>query len=66
MITNGALMNRKNLSSVQECENISDDDEIWDFIGNYIAQLCLNLLYIVSVEKILIGINNIISYYNLL
>ena len=55
MITNGALMKRKNLSSVQECENIPDDDEVWDFIGNYIAQLCLNLLYIVSVEKILIG-----------
>lgn len=55
MITNGALMKRKGLSDVSECEKIPDDDKVWDYLGNYIAQLCLNLLYIVSVEKILIG-----------
>lgn len=55
MISNKALMNRKQLFSVNDCEKIPEDDKVWDFIGNYIAQLCLNLLYIVSVEKILIG-----------
>ena len=58
LITNGALMKRKNLDSVLDCEKIHEDDEVWEFLGNYLAQLCLNLLYIVSVEKILIGKND--------
>ena len=55
LICNGAIKLRKNLSSVFECENIPDEDEIWDFIANYIAQLCVNLLYLISVQKIIIG-----------
>jgi len=64
MICIGAIKLRKNLDSVFECENISDDDEIWEYIANYIAQLCINLLYLVSLEKIIIGINLIL--HNLL
>ncbi len=55
MITNGAIKLRKNLNSVFECESISDEDEIWDYIAYYIAQLCINLLYLNSLEKIVIG-----------
>jgi fructokinase len=54
-ITNGAIKERKSLNSVEDCININDDDEIWEFISYYIAQACLNLLYLVSVEKIIIG-----------
>ena len=57
MICNGALKLRKNLENVFDCENIEDNDEIWEFISNYIAQLCLNLLYLTSLEKIIIGKN---------
>ena len=48
-------MGRKNLNNVEECENISDQDEVWDMLAYYIAQQCINLLYIVSLEKIIIG-----------
>ena len=61
MINNNSIKLRKNLNSVDECENISDDDNIWDYIAYYIAQQCLNLLYLVSLEKIIIGI----SYFKL-
>ncbi len=55
LITNGAIKDRKNLENVDECSEVSDDDEIWEFIAYYIGQLCLSLLYILSTEKIVIG-----------
>jgi fructokinase len=55
LISNGAIKERKNLDNVDQCSEISDDDEIWDFIAYYIGQLCLSLLYILSTEKIVIG-----------
>lgn len=55
LVTNNAIKEQKGLSTVEECENISDSDEIWDRIGYYIAQNCVNLLYIISAEKIIIG-----------
>ncbi len=55
LISNHAIKDRKGLKEVDECKNISDDDEVWDQIANYIAQLCLSLLYLNSLEKILIG-----------
>lgn len=55
LVTNHAIKERKNLSTVEECKDVSDNDEIWDCIGYYIAQVCLSLLYLVSVEKIIIG-----------
>ncbi len=48
-------MERKQLKSVDENVNINDNDNVWDFEAYYLAQQCLNLLYITSVEKIIIG-----------
>lgn len=55
LITNVSIRERKKLSSVDDVGLLSDDDEIWDIISDYIAQVCLNLVYITSVEKIIIG-----------
>jgi fructokinase len=55
LITNVSLKERKQLSSVDDVVNLTDDDEVWDIISYYIAQVCLNLLYIVSTERIIIG-----------
>jgi fructokinase len=54
-ITNNAIKERKNLNSVELCTEVLDSDEIWDYISYYIAQQCLNLLYLLSIEKIIIG-----------
>jgi fructokinase len=35
--------------------DLSDDDKTWECTAYYIAQLCLNLIYTVSPEKIIIG-----------
>jgi len=48
-------MERKNLKDVDECINIPDDDEVWDIIAFYIAQQCINIVYLISLEKIIIG-----------
>jgi len=55
LVTNLAIKARKNLKSVEDCTSIEDNDSIWDILGYYIAQQCLSLLYIVSLEKIIIG-----------
>ncbi len=55
LISNNAIRERKNLENVDKCSEVSDDDEIWDFISYYLGQLCLSLLYILSTEKIIIG-----------
>jgi fructokinase len=65
LVTNNAIKERKNLESVELCQNVSDEDPIWNFISYYIAQLCLNLLYLNSLQKILIG-GGIINRTNLL
>jgi len=54
MCATGAIAKRLNCAR-SELANISDDDEIWDLEAYYIAQLCANLLMIVSPEKIAIG-----------
>ena len=56
LITNGAIKKRKNLENVDECKDIDPNDPIWNYISYYIAQLCLCLLLVPSVEKIIIGI----------
>jgi len=61
LVTNGAIKERKGLHSVDDVANIPEEDELWDLIAYYIAQGCLNILYIISIEKIIIGggiINN--------
>ena len=55
LIANGAIKLRKNLQSVEECKNIDSADQVWDFVAYYLAQLCLSLLLLPSVEKIVIG-----------
>jgi fructokinase len=55
LITNVAIKERKGLTSVDETVGLKDDDEVWDIIGYYIAQLCLSLLYLCSIHKIVIG-----------
>lgn len=34
---------------------IEDNDRIWDIIGYYLAQLCVNITLTVSPERIVIG-----------
>lgn len=36
-------------------KDIPDDHPIWNYLAFYIAQLCANLVLIVSVEKISVG-----------
>ena len=55
LITNVSIKERKGLNDVDDVASLSDDDEIWDVLSFYIAQVCLNLLYLASVEKIYIG-----------
>lgn len=55
LITNIAIKERKNLKSIHELEDLSDDDPVWDTISYYISQVCLSLLYLCTVEKIIIG-----------
>lgn len=55
LITNVSIKERKSLKTVDEVEGLDDNDEIWDFFSYYVAQICLNLVYLVSVEKIIIG-----------
>lgn len=55
LITNVSIKERFNLKEVDDVVNIKDDDEIWEILGYYIAQVCINLTYLVSVEKIIIG-----------
>lgn len=38
-----------------ELPNLSDDNTTWECTSYYVAQLCLNLIYIVSPERIVIG-----------
>ena len=54
MIASGALSDRKGISATQLAE-LSDDDSIWDVCSYYIAQLCVNLILISSIERIVIG-----------
>ena len=55
LISNIAIKQRMQLSSVDEIIQLSDTDTIWDLEAYYISQICLNLLYLVSIEKIIIG-----------
>ncbi len=41
--------------NVKVIDHNVDDDEIWDICAYYVAQLCISLLLIVSIEHISIG-----------
>lgn len=55
LISNISIAKRKGLKNVNDLTNISNNDIIWDIEAYYIAQLCLSLLYLLSVQKIIIG-----------
>jgi fructokinase len=55
LVTNVAIKERKGLSNVDDTILLKDDDQVWELEGYYIAQLCLNLLYLYSIHKIVIG-----------
>lgn len=55
LITNVSIKERKGLNSVDDVESLGDDDSVWDYFSFYVAQICLNLIYLVNVEKIIIG-----------
>ena len=54
MCSTGSLSKRRQCD-VSELPNLSDDDELWNICAFYIAQLCVNLIMITSVEHISIG-----------
>jgi fructokinase len=54
MCSTGALAKRKKCK-IEELPTISDDDSLWDATAYYLAQLCANLILIVSPEQIVIG-----------
>ena|SRR3990167_6868551 len=54
MITNYAVAERYNLS-IDDLHTLSDNEPIWDMIGNYLAQLCLSITYILSPHCIVVG-----------
>lgn len=50
-----ALSQRLGLESHNELVNLPDDHIVWEIFSFYIAQLCANLILLVSVEKIVLG-----------
>lgn len=54
MVASGALCARK-CCSIHELPKLGDDDDLWDIVAFYLAQLCCNLVLMVSPEHISIG-----------
>lgn len=54
MVSAGACAARKGIDP-SELKGLSDDDETWDFLAYYLAQLCASIILMVSAEKIVIG-----------
>ena len=54
MTANRSISERTKVDFIKLHE-IEDNDKIWDIIGFYLAQLCLNITLTVSPEKIIIG-----------
>jgi fructokinase len=55
MCASGALTARKQLSDAAELADLPDDDPVWDACAYQLAQLCANLIYIASPERIVFG-----------
>lgn len=55
MCATGALTARKGLSDSSGLANLTDDDPVWDACAYQLAQLCAQLVYIASPEKIRLG-----------
>ena len=54
MVANKSISRRKNIDFIKLHE-IDDSDEVWDIIGFYLGQLCLNITLTAAPEKIIIG-----------
>ena len=54
LASNHALARRAKLNSVHDIPALADEEQ-WNIIAHYLAQACVNLLYCLSVEKIVIG-----------
>jgi len=54
LVASGALCARKGCS-IHDLPTFGDDDELWDTVAYYLAQLCCNLILTVSPEHISIG-----------
>lgn len=55
MCASGALTARKQLADASDLATLDDDDPVWDACAYQLAQLCANLIYIASPEKIVFG-----------
>lgn len=55
MCASGALTARKQLTDSSELADLTDDDQVWDACAYQLAQLCAQLVYIASPEKIRFG-----------
>ena len=54
LCTNNSIAKRKGIA-ITEIPMLKDDDKVWDYVSYYIAQACVNLTLILSIEKIVIG-----------
>lgn len=54
MTANKSISARSGIDFVRLHE-IEDGDKIWEIVGFYLAQLCINLTLTISPEKIIIG-----------
>jgi fructokinase len=54
MICSKALAARANCG-IEDLPSLPDDHEVWDVFAFYLAQLCANLVYMVSIQRIAIG-----------
>eukprot|EP01017_Pseudomicrothorax_dubius_P006837 TRINITY_DN12029_c0_g1_i2.p1 TRINITY_DN12029_c0_g1~~TRINITY_DN12029_c0_g1_i2.p1 ORF type:complete len:316 (+),score=44.11 TRINITY_DN12029_c0_g1_i2:178-1125(+) len=54
LVSNVSIAKRKNCS-VHDLAFFPDDDPLWNVIGFYLSQLCLDLALFLGVEKIILG-----------
>lgn len=54
LCTNVAIAKRLNCQ-ITDLPEVSDDHPVWQLVGHYLAVCCLDLLYMLSVEKIVLG-----------
>lgn len=54
MLTNQSLAARLK-KDIKDLPGLGDDYQIWEIAGFYLAQLCLSLLLMLSIEVIIVG-----------
>ena len=48
-------MQRKGCTSIPEIKDLAQDDPVWELVVHYMAALCVNIILLVSPERITIG-----------